>query len=100
MPRVNGSDTISNFDGWKDDIVRLTDFDKLSEILLKEAKIAEKDQGPLVLFPFGPKLHTFSAGCTLASMESVDSWAVYPIPDGYPVDYSSGTAITYWMEVT
>jgi len=60
---------------------------------------ASKDQGPLILFPFGPKNLTLSASIILASARQVNVWAVYPVPFMYDIDYSQRSARVHWMRM-
>ncbi|MCI0557636.1 MAG: hypothetical protein MN733_04015 [Nitrososphaera sp.] len=87
-------------EGWAEYVGEVGDLDRFADRILREVNAARTDNGPIILFPFGPKIQTFVASCILASLEAVDSWAVYPIPYGYPVNYSSGVAKTFWMKST
>jgi hypothetical protein len=80
-------------------VVDLTDFRELSKLIGEQVVEAYPDEGPLILFPFGPKTLALSAGLLLASDKRVGAWAVYPIPDRYSIEYSQGSAALHWMDL-
>jgi hypothetical protein len=98
MPRMKEVHQGKASERWQQVVVEMGDLEHLAERVLAEVAETRADEGPIVLFPFGPKIQTFVASCILAALETIDSWAVYPIPDGYPVNYSSGVAKTFWMK--
>jgi hypothetical protein len=88
MPRVNGS--IISSDTWKIDIICLDDFTKLANILSEEIDKARSDEGPIMVYPFGPKPFTLFTAFFLIGQTDAQGWAVYPIPDRFDSQYSTG----------
>ena len=84
-------------EGWDEAIVRLDaladDAEAIARPLIAAARAV---QGPIVLYPFGPKITCFVFGRILATAYREASWAVYPIPRSHPLDYSSGVGLTEW----
>jgi hypothetical protein len=99
MPRDSSTAIHDSLDGWIETIVNINDFDKITKELIGQIQGAIKDEGPIILFPVGPKSLTFASAILLASTSGLDSWAVYPIPDGYSVNYSTGNSKTFFMKV-
>src|SRR5438067_2657796 len=52
-------------------------------------------EGPVVLYPFGPKVVVFLIAFAQIQAYADGSWAVYPVPTTHPLDYSEGIGATY-----
>ena len=57
-------------------------------------EMAYEFRAPLVLFPFGPKIHTLIVSIHIAHAKYVDSYAVYPVPTRFQVGYTEGIGET------
>lgn len=99
MPRSDQDNKLTEYDQWSEFTFNINDFDKLNFYIEQEINSAVLDDGPIVLFPYGPKTLTLAAAIFLASSPVVDAWAVYPIPDGYSISYSTGSAMIHWMKI-
>jgi len=99
MPRQKENVIQGMYDSWLEGVVDIADFEELSRHLLPQIEDARKDKGPIILFPFGPKSLSMACGIVLASTPDINSWAIYPIPDGYPVSYSSGISKIHFFAV-
>lgn len=100
MPRPFSSKETVSFDQWSEKFVELTSFGQFYSLIDPEIQAAINDEGPIILFPFGPKSLTLASGILLATTNNLNAWAVYPIPEGYPANYSTGSAMIHWMGVT
>lgn len=83
---------------WKTETVGLHDLDLLEKLILDEVELAKEKSAPIILFPFGPKLHVFFAGLLLCELYPEASWFVYPIPHNYGVNYTEGVDTTLWLQ--
>ena len=99
MPRSDQDNKLTASDQWSEYTFDINDFDRVNFYLEQEVNNAVSDDGPIILFPYGPKTLTLATAIFLASFPSVDSWAVYPIPDGYSISYSTGSSMLHWMKV-
>jgi|GEM_PF-1404558 len=93
MPRANKPEEVS--DDWKCAFVDVRDFEALSSILRKQVQMALRDDGPIVIFPFGPKPMSLSIALSLRDWDVSEAWAVYPVPERFSVTYSQGVAELY-----
>ncbi len=92
-------DTRSTDDCWIDTIIEITDFKSLFAATNAQILAAERDEGPVALYPFGPKTLSFAASLILASQQQINAWAIYPIPDKYEVTYSRGARTIHFMKI-
>lgn len=99
MPRSDQDNKLTTFDQWSEFTFDIINFDRLNFYIEQEVKNAISDDGPIILFPYGPKTLILAATIFLASSPSVNSWAVYSIPDSYSVSYSTGSSMLHWMKV-
>jgi hypothetical protein len=88
MPRADGKTRQTDY--WTIDIVNLGDFERLAHILSEVVSQARADEGPIMVYPFGPKPQTMFTALFLASQEDVQSWVVYPVPERFDARYSEG----------
>ena len=93
MPRVKVGD--QNSDRWRVEVIGLDDFPDLYKILINEAKLAAQDEGPIMIYPFGPKPITIFSSLLLGSIQDAQAWAVYPVPDRFDARYSVGVGYLY-----
>ena len=93
--RTDKSMNLFTFNRWEKKIIEIGDVSILEKITNELIKSAVADEGPLILFPFGSKLGTLTAALTIARSIKVDSWAVYPVPSEFKVDYTQGISIIY-----
>jgi hypothetical protein len=77
-------------DKWRIETLGLNDCDGLNALVSAEILQAKNQRGPIVLFPFGPKPMTLAASLVLAFRDDLYSLAVYPVPESFDVNYSSG----------
>jgi len=99
MPRAEIEEHDEDTNRWKDAYINLDDYNGLERLVQREIMYASDDQGPLILFPFGPKNLALSASIILASTTQVNVWAVYPVPFMYDIDYSQRSARVHWMRM-
>lgn len=93
-------DSDKNFNkGWVSEIVDLFDADKLSELVDDSIKKARKSNAPLILYPFGPKVHTLIVALKMAFEANIDTWAIYPIPKRFHVSSTEGVEKTTCFSV-
>jgi hypothetical protein len=81
---------------WTTAVVALPDVNEVSRIVGREIEQARKNNAPLVLYPFGPKLTVFAAAMRMCREYGERSWFVCPIPWSYDVDHSQGWGGTLW----
>ena len=99
MPQATAQALSESTNAWKEWTVGVMSFRELNIALGDQIRAAEADDGPIVLYPFGPKPLSLATAVIFASNDTVVSWAVYPIRDKYKVGYTEGTAEVYWMDV-
>ncbi len=97
MPRPPEERASRAAEGWKEVTVNIADFRRTMEVVGEEAAAASNDDGPVVLFPLGPKPIVLAAGMALASFRQANPWAVYTIPERYDVRHSEGADLRLWM---
>lgn len=91
MPRADGfNSSTSPTDCWRSEVVNIDDFGRLHCLIEEEVNSAIYDGGPIMMYPFGPKPVTLFATLSLASYTNVQSCVVYPLPEKFDAQYSSG----------
>lgn len=83
-------------DRWAQEVVSLRHPEHLAGLLDAEIARAAAADAPVMLYPFGPKPFVALAAMQMASTRNLAGWFVYPIPNGYDVDYSYGVGETTW----
>ena len=99
MPRQEDISNISKESEWKEYFIEIDDFIGLKEILKKQISDIKRDDSPLILYPYGPKILTLSACILLSCLETVNCWAVYPVPYQYNIDYSFKSSEIFIMKL-
>jgi hypothetical protein len=84
---------------WLEEVVDLEDVAKLQAIANRSMTSARADRGPLILYPFGPKLAVVEVALTIAEASDVDAWAVYPVPTVFQIDYSRAVDTLWALKV-
>lgn len=91
-PQSNAAET-----AWCEAGTMLDDLDQVLEISTALAEKARRTAGPLMLFPFGPKLVTLAAALAMTEERGLASWAVCPIPTRHRPDFTFGSGHTYCL---
>ncbi|MGH8601478.1 MAG: hypothetical protein ACREXR_01460 [Gammaproteobacteria bacterium] len=73
------------------------DISSLDAAVEREIVAAKQRNAPVILLPNGPKSLVFFTALKLCTEYPNASWFVYPVPAGYDVDYSEGTAGISWF---
>jgi hypothetical protein len=84
---------------WRDFSVDFRRMRNVSMIVRNEARRAKANNGPLLIYPFGPKPSIFAAVFTAARLYPEGSWFVYPIPTNSSNQHTEGVTGTYWMNL-
>ena len=71
---------------WLEKKVFIDETEKIINYIEHELDKATDLDGPLILYPFGPKILSLQAAITLAIQNKVTSWAVYPIASRFDAD--------------
>lgn len=80
--------------GWSIEIADVFDADKLSGLIDRVVLRARDLKAPLILYPFGPKVHTVVAAMKMACARGLDTWVVYPVPTRFQVHGTIGIGPT------
>lgn len=82
---------------WEKVQVSFRDISSLDAAVEREIVEARQKSAPVILLPNGPKSLVFFTALKLVMEYPNGSWFVYPVPAGYDVDYSEGTAGISWF---
>lgn len=82
---------------WRREVVQIDRVNRLSRLVSAEVDVAQRDNAPVILYPYGPKVFVFVAALALSRRYSLGGWLVCPIPRRYDVDYSHGSGLTMWF---
>ncbi len=93
--RIPGTGKPAGVYAWEERGNVLDDPCTVVAIVKRLATSAIDENGPLVLFPFGPKLTILTAAMAICSHAGLSSWAVCPIPTAYLADTSFGSGDIY-----
>ena len=78
---------------WRESVLAMEDTRKLERIVTAMVAQARRDRGPVVVYPFGPKLTMVEVALMIAEAPDVDAWVVYPVPASFDVNYSRGVDV-------
>lgn len=84
---------------YREEIVDLFDAVTLSECVEYAVNTARESEAPLILYPFGPKVHVLVASLKMAQANDVDTWAIYPVPTCFHVRATDGVGKTTCFSV-
>jgi len=84
---------------WSKKTVDLCDCAGIARVVDEEVSRASPEGAPVILFPYGPKPHLFTATYELAQRYTENGWFVYPIPLSYDASYSEGIGQLVWLQV-
>lgn len=82
---------------WDEVRREFTDFGGIVKVVATEANNAKKRNGPLLLYPFGPKSVIFAAAWAAGVSYPEGTWFIYPVRANYDAHYSEGVHRTYWL---
>jgi len=85
--------------GWKCEVIDLYDASKLSYFVDSLTVQARKSEAPIILYPFGPKVHTLIVALKMAYQNDIDTWAIYPVPNRFHVRSTGGVDKTTCFSV-
>lgn len=86
--------------GWTSRSIPFSDAHRLMRVVGSQAEAASRAEGPLMLYPFGPKSLVFASALSAAQAYPEASWFVYPIPSFYDPFATEGVGDTFWASVT
>jgi hypothetical protein len=81
------------------EVVSLAEFARVGELVENEIEQARQHDAPVMLFGYGPKPLVFFAALRLAESYPEGAWFVYPIPERYDLQYTSGVDRSIWYQV-
>jgi len=87
---------LSSLGSWEQSDIPMADIEVLSGLVRQEIRRAASEDGPLIIYPFGPKPFVFAAALIAASEYPSGSWFVYPSPSLYDPYTTQGVGHTYW----
>lgn len=90
----------SKIPAWTVETIGIDKFKDIDIIIANELDIAEKDNSPIVIYPFGPKPLTFATLMSLAEHNGVTSIAVYPVPEKFDAGYSAGISQLHCFQIS
>jgi hypothetical protein len=87
---------LSHFGRWRIEQLEFSAVDEIVQLVTTVAEEAKAQEGPLFLYPFGPKSLVFAAALAAARSYPEGSWVVYPIPSYYDAGTTEGLDRTFW----
>lgn len=93
--RIINSTSSAGIGVWSEESTVIDDTERIESVVSGLVESAAADRGPILLYPFGPKLAVVSAALALSKAAGVSSWAVCPTPTAYQADFSVGSGTIY-----
>ncbi len=97
--RIQGDTVGSNgVYAWEEQAASIDDIERIVKTVGRLAESTHADRGPVVVFPFGPRISILVSALTLACAPGVSSWAVVPVPSSFRIDDSRGSGRMFCIQ--